>query len=85
MMGYPFVDEGGAAMDRRVMSCISPIAWHWRSAAGFVDKILKGAKPAHVLIEHATKFELAIKLKSARYLGIAAPQSLLQHADEVIQ
>jgi putative ABC transport system substrate-binding protein len=74
-----YVTAGG------LMSYISPIAWHWRTAAGFVDKILKGAKPADIPIEQPTKFELAINLKSARTLGITIPQSLLQRADEVIQ
>jgi putative ABC transport system substrate-binding protein len=74
-----YVTAGG------LMSYISPMAWHWRTAAGFVDKILKGAKPADIPIEQPTKFELAINLKSARTLGITIPQSLLQRADEVIQ
>ena len=68
-----------------LMSYISPIAWHWRTAASFVDKILKGAKPADIPIEQPTKFELAINLKSAKTLGITIPQSLLQRADEIIQ
>ena len=67
------------------MSYISSAAWHWRTAASFVDKILKGAKPADIPIEQPTKFELAINLKSAKTLGITIPQSLLQRADEVIQ
>jgi putative tryptophan/tyrosine transport system substrate-binding protein len=74
-----YVTAGG------LMSYISPVAWHWRTAASFVDKILKGAKPADIPIEQPTKFELAINLKSARTLGISIPQSLLQRADEVIQ
>jgi len=68
-----------------LMSYVSSVAWHWRTAASFVDKILKGAKPAELPIEQPTKFELAINLKSARKLDIAIPQSLRQRADEVIQ
>jgi putative ABC transport system substrate-binding protein len=68
-----------------LMSYVSSIAWHWRTAASFVDKILKGAKPADIPIEQPTKFELAINLTTAKALGIAIPQSLLQRADELIQ
>ena len=79
---YPqkeFVEAGG------LMSYGSDNTDHYRRAAGYVDKILKGAKPADLPVQQATKFEFIINLKAAKQIGLTIPGRVLERANQVIK
>jgi putative tryptophan/tyrosine transport system substrate-binding protein len=57
----------------------------FRRTAEFVDRILRGTKPAEIPVEQPTKFELAINLKTAKALGLAVPETLMAIADELVE
>jgi ABC-type uncharacterized transport system substrate-binding protein len=74
-----FVEAGG------LMSYGPSIYEAWRRAAAYVDRVLKGAKPAELPVEQASKFELVVNLKTAKALGLTIPQTLLLQASQLIE
>jgi putative ABC transport system substrate-binding protein len=74
-----FVDDGG------LMSYGPNRPDQYRRTAGYIDKILKGAKPADLPVEQPTRFDLVINLRTAKELGLEVPTSLLVRAGEVIE
>ena len=81
-MVYPASDF---ARDGGLLSYGPDVVDLFRRAATYVDRILRGAKPSELPVQLPTKFEMVVNLKTAKALGLTVPQSMLTHADEVIQ
>jgi putative ABC transport system substrate-binding protein len=77
--GIQYVEHGG------LMSYATNDSNQWRRAAMYIDKIIKGVKPADIPVEQPTKFELVINLKTAKQIGVTIPANVLARADRVIR